>query len=114
MLVRKLRCLKSRAWVPNEFLTEVAGFCDKGFFQITREFSFPCTFTPNQSLAVNLEEMSLSEGEYSIDQVRCGNCGGSVETIEVDEEEILARVRSKEVDMNEALRERTLRESEDA
>ena len=109
--VNKLRCHKSRAWVPNEFLTEVAGFCDKGFFQITREFSFPCTFTPNQSLVVNLEEMELAEGEYSIEQVRCGNCGGPVEMVQVDEEEILARVRSKEVDMNVALRERTEREA---
>jgi hypothetical protein len=109
--VNKLRCHKSRAWVPNEFLTEVAGFCDKGFFQITREFSFPCTFTPNQSLVVNLEDMELAEGEYDIEQVRCGNCGGPVEMVQVDEEEILARVRSKEVDMNVALRKRAEREA---
>jgi len=109
--VRKLRCKKSRAWVPNEFLTEVAGFCDKGFFQLTREFSVPCTYTPHGALVVNLESMELSESEYTIAQVRCGNCGGAVEGVEVDEDEILARVRSKEVDMNVALRERTERES---
>ena len=112
MLVRKLRCLKSRAWVPNEFLTEVAGFCDKGFFQLTREFSVPCTFTPHGGLVINLESMELAPGEYAIEQVRCGNCGGAVELIDVDEEEILARVRSKEVDMNVALRERTEREND--
>lgn len=110
MLVKKLRCLKAKAWVPNEFLTEVTGFCDKGFFQITREFSFPCTFTPRLSLIVNLEAMELGEGEYSLDQVKCGNCGGSVELVEVDEESVLARVRSKEVDMNVALQERSQQE----
>lgn len=115
MLVKKLRCLKARAWVPNEFLTEVTGFCDKGFFQIKQEFSFPCTFTPRLSLIVNLEAMELAEGEYQIEQVKCGNCGGPVELVEVDEESVLARVRSKEVDMNVALRARSEQEeAEDA
>lgn len=114
MLVKKLRCLKAKAWVPNEFLTEVTGFCDKGFFQITREFSFPCTFTPRLSLIVNLEAMELAADEYVIEQVRCGNCGGNVELVEVDEESVLARVRSKEVDMNVALRERSAQEDAEA
>ncbi|MCI0341000.1 MAG: hypothetical protein L0216_07575 [Planctomycetales bacterium] len=106
MKLKKLRCKKSRAWVPNEYLTEVAGFCDKGFFQVTREFSFPCTFTPHQTLVVNIENLELTEGEYAVEQIRCGNCGGPVEVIEVDEDEILARVRTKEVDMNVALQKR--------
>ena len=110
MNTRKLRCKKSRAWVPNEFLTEVTGFCDKGFFQVTKEFSFPCTFTPRATLVVNLESTELSEGEYSVAQIRCGNCGGPVEVVEVDESEILNRVRTKEVDMNVALQERAARE----
>ena len=114
MNVRKLRCKKSRAWVPNEFLTEVTGFCDKGFFQITKEFSFPCTYTPRGTLVVNVESTEIEEAEYAIERVRCGNCGGVVEMIEVDEEAILTRVRTKEVDMNVALRERTAREERES
>ncbi|MHC5039772.1 MAG: hypothetical protein ACYTHM_20905 [Planctomycetota bacterium] len=105
-----LRCKKSRGWLPNEYLTEIVGFCDKGFFRITREFTFPCTYTPHGNLLIDaIENLGIEESEYDLTMIRCGNCGGEVEFTEVDPDNILDRIRSKEVDMNVALHEKTRR-----
>lgn len=105
MIRKMLKCKKSMGWLPNEYLTEIVGFCDRGFFKITREFTFPCIFTPGGSLLIDaIENMEIED--YDVDQIRCGNCGGPVEFVEVDDEEILTRIRSKEVDMNVALRKK--------
>jgi hypothetical protein len=102
-----LRCKKSRGWLPNPYLTEIVGFCDKGFFKIRKEFAFPCTYTPGGRLLIDaIENMVLDESTYDITQIRCGNCGGEVEFVDVDADEILNRIRSKEVDMNVALQKR--------
>ncbi len=105
---RLLRCKKSRGWLPNQYLTEIVGFCDKGFFKITKEFTFPCSYTPQGKLFIDaIENMEIDEDSYDLDMLRCGNCGGAVEFVEVDADEILDRIRSKEVDMNVALHKKT-------
>ena len=104
---RLLRCKKSRGWLPNEYLTEIVGFCDKGFFKITKTFTFPCTYTPMGQLLIDaIENLEIGEEDYAIDMLRCGNCGGEVEFTEVDADEILDKIRSKEVDMRAALQKR--------
>jgi len=104
MKKRTLRCKRSKGWLPNLYLTEIVGFCDRGFFKIKKEFSFPCTYTPGGQLIIDsIENMALDESTYDIGQIRCGNCGGDVEFVEVDADEILNRIRTKEVDMNVAL-----------
>lgn len=109
---RQLRCKKSRGWLPNPYLTEIVGFCDKGFFKIKKEFSFPCTYTPGGKLLIDsIENMVLEESSYETAQIRCGNCGGEVEFVEVDADEILNKIRTKEVDMNVALQKQS-RETE--
>jgi hypothetical protein len=105
---RTLRCKRSKGWLPNPYLTEIVGFCDRGFFKIKKEFSFPCTYTPGGQLIIDaIENMALDESTYDIGQIRCGNCGGEVEFVEVDADEILNRIRSKDVDMNVALHKKT-------
>jgi len=107
MIRRQLRCKKSRGWLPNEYLTEIVGFCDKGFFRITKEFTFPCTYTPmGQLLIDSIENLEIDEAEYDLSMIRCGNCGEEVEFVEVDADEILDKIRSKEVDMNIALQKK--------
>ncbi len=107
MIRKMLKCKKSRGWLPNEYLTEIVGFCDRGFFKITKEFTFPCIYTPKANLLIDaIENMEIEPGNFSLGQIRCGNCGGEVEFVEVDDEEILKRIRSKEVDMNVALRKK--------
>ena len=59
---RVLRCKKSRGWLPNQYLTEIVGFCDKGFFKIKKEFSFPCTYTPAGILLIDaIENLEIDE-----------------------------------------------------
>jgi hypothetical protein len=99
-------------WLPNEYLTEIVGFCDRGFFKISKEFTFPCIYTPMGNLLIDaIENMEIEEGDFDLSQIRCGNCGGEVEFVEVDDEEKLNKIRSKEVDMNVALQKK---EQEDA
>ena len=115
MKVRLLRCKKSRGWLPNEYLTEIVGFCDKGFFRIRKEFTFPCTYTPTGQLLIDaIENLQIGEEEYDLSMIRCGNCGGEVEFVEEDADQILDRIRSKEVDMNVALQKRSRKEGESA
>jgi hypothetical protein len=104
-----LRCKKSRGWLPNEYLTEIVGFCDKGFFKIRKGFEFPCTYTPLGNLLIDaIENLEIDEEDYELSMLRCGNCGGEVEFVdEVDPDEILDKIRSKEVDMNIALQKKT-------
>jgi hypothetical protein len=102
-----LRCKKSRGWLPNEYLTEIVGFCDRGFFKIRKEFSFPCTYTPAGNLLIDaIENLEIDETDYDLSMLRCGNCGGEVEFVVEDADGILDKIRSKEVDMNIALQKK--------
>ncbi|MBI4568864.1 MAG: hypothetical protein HY719_10755 [Planctomycetes bacterium] len=100
MKVRKIRCEKSVAWIPNEFLTSVVGNCDKGHFVIKREFTFKGTFTDTGDFLIEGAENILVPGaEVAVTQLVCSRCGRGVKDIEIDETELLHTLRSREVDM---------------
>ncbi|MGE0431543.1 MAG: hypothetical protein AB7K09_23190 [Planctomycetota bacterium] len=111
MGIKLLRCKKSRGWLPDEYLTSIVGFCDRGRFAITKEFTLPCTLMNNGVLFIEgFENEELGEGDFRLSMVRCANCGGEVELIEADPEEILDKIRRREVDMKRQSSERRAEE----
>ncbi len=105
--VKLLRCKKSRGWLPDEYLTSIVGFCDRGRVKITREFTRPCTLMNSGRLFIEgFENEEIDEVGADLDKVRCANCGGDVELVEADPEEILDRIREREVDMKRESHER--------
>ena len=42
MLAKLLRCKKGKVWIPDGYLTNIVGFCDRGRFVITKTFTLPC------------------------------------------------------------------------
>ncbi|MBZ0137470.1 MAG: hypothetical protein K8I27_13975 [Planctomycetes bacterium] len=108
-LDRILCCVKSKVWLPDEFLTTIVGDCDRGKFSITRPFTFPCMLMPNGNLYIEEQEgIEVENNEFDLTQIRCGNCAAEVEIREIDVREILDRLRQREISMKER---RRLRES---
>jgi hypothetical protein len=105
-LDRILCCVKSKVWLPDEFLTTIVGDCDRGKFRITRPFTFPCMLMPNGNLYIEEQEgVEIPNQEFDMTQIRCGKCNGEVEIREIDIREILDRLRQREISMKEKLRE---------
>lgn len=103
MQVRMLRCKKVKSWLPDEYLTSIVGFCDRGRFTITKEFVLPCTLMNSGQLYIEgFENAILDEADFHAPMMRCANCGGEVEMVEVDPQQILDKLRSREVDMKRA------------
>ncbi|MCR4315135.1 MAG: hypothetical protein NUW37_02170 [Planctomycetes bacterium] len=108
-IVKKLRCKKSKIWLPDEHLTAVHGNCDRGTFKITTEFTFRGAVNEvgdfvidsvvDEGLIVPYEQLSLSK-------IVCSKCAGPVEWADIDEAELLTKVRSREVDMLMAIEEK--------
>ena len=106
---RVLCCVKSKVWLPDEYLTTIVGDCDRGKFKITRPFTFPCMLMPNGNLYIEEQEgVEIENDESNLSQISCGNCGADVEIREIDIREILDRLRQREITMKERKR---LRES---
>jgi len=106
---RILCCVKSKVWLPDAYLTTIVGGCDRGKFQITRPFTFPCMLLPNGNLYIEEQEgVEIENDERNLSQIKCGNCGSDVEIREIDIREILDRLRQREITMKER---RRLRES---
>ena len=106
---RVLCCVKSKVWLPDEYLTTIVGDCDRGKFKITRPFTFPCMLMPNGNLYIEEQEgVEIENDESNLSQISCGNCGADVEIREIDIREILDRLRQREITMKER---RRLRES---
>ena len=106
---RVLCCVKSKVWLPDEYLTTIVGNCDRGKFSITRPFTFPCMLMPNGNLYIEEQEgVEIENDESNLSQISCGNCGADVEIREIDIREILDRLRQREITMKER---RRLRES---
>ena len=111
MATKLLRCKKSMGWLPDEYLTSIVGFCDRGRFTITKEFTLPCTLMNNGVLFIEgFENEELGDTDFNIGMVRCANCGGEVELVEANADEILDKIRSREVDMKRASSERRAEE----
>ncbi|MBK9975884.1 MAG: hypothetical protein IPP14_14020 [Planctomycetes bacterium] len=105
-LDRILCCVKSKVWLPDEFLTTIVGDCDRGKFRITRPFTFPCMLMPNGNLYIEEQEgVEIPNQEFDMTQIRCGKCNSDVEIREIDIREILDRLRQREISMKEKLRE---------
>lgn len=108
-LDRILCCVKSKVWLPDEYLTTIVGDCDRGKFRITRPFTFPCMLMPNGNLYIEEQEgVEIENNAFDLTQIRCGKCGSDVEIREIDIREILDRLRQREISMKE---KRKLRES---
>ena len=106
---RILCCVKSKVWLPDEYLTTIVGDCDRGKFSITRPFTFPCMLMPNGNLYIEEQEgIEVENNQFDLTQIRCGNCNAEVEIREIDVREILDRLRQREITMKERKR---LRES---
>jgi hypothetical protein len=108
-LDRILCCVKSKVWLPDEYLTTIVGDCDRGKFRITRPFTFPCMLMPNGNLYIEEQEgVEIENNAFDLTQIRCGKCGSDVEIREIDIREILDKLRQREITMKE---KRKLRES---
>ena len=108
-LDRILCCVKSKVWLPDEYLTTIVGDCDRGKFRITRPFTFPCMLMPNGNLYIEEQEgVEIENNAFDLTQIRCGKCGSDVEIREIDIREILDKLRQREISMKE---KRKLRES---
>ena len=106
---RILCCVKSKVWLPDDYLTTIVGDCDRGKFRITRPFTFPCMLMPNGNLYIEEQEgVEIKKEDTDLSQIVCGNCTGPVEIREIDMREILDRLRQREITMKER---RRLRES---
>lgn len=104
---RILCCVKSKVWLPDEFLTTIVGNCDRGKFSITRPFTFPCMLMPNGNLYIEEQEgIEVANEEFDLSQIRCGTCGAEVEIREIDVREILDKLRAREISMKEQKRMR--------
>ncbi len=100
MLVKMLRCKKIKSWLPDEYLTSIVGFCDRGRFTITKQFTLPCTMMNTGKLYIEgFEDDVLEPHDFDASMLRCANCGGEIEQVEVDSQKILDGLRSREVDM---------------
>ena len=103
---RILCCVKSKVWLPDEFLTTIVGDCDRGKFSVTRAFTFPCMLLASGNLYIEEQEgKEITASEFDISQIRCGNCGSDVEIREIEIREILDRLRQREITMKERVRE---------
>lgn len=106
---RILCCVKSKVWLPDEYLTTIVGDCDRGKFNITRPFTFPCMLMPNGNLYIEEQEgIEVESKQSNLNQIRCAKCDSEVEIREIDIREILDRLRQREITMKERKR---LRES---
>jgi hypothetical protein len=104
---RLLSCVRSKVWLPDEYLTAIVGDCDRGKFIITRPFTFPCMLMPNGDLYIEEQEgVEIGRDEFDLTQIRCGTCGSEVEIREIDIREILDRLRQQEIHMKERQRQR--------
>jgi hypothetical protein len=107
---RILSCVRSKVWLPDEFLTTIVGDCDRGKFTVTRPFTFPCMLMPTGNLYIEEQEgVEIERDELDLSQIRCGTCGSEVEIREINVREILDRLRQQEINMKERKR---LRESQ--
>ncbi|MCC6464905.1 MAG: hypothetical protein IT463_06140 [Planctomycetes bacterium] len=107
---RILCCVRSKVWLPDDFLTTIVGDCDRGKFRITRPFTFPCMLMPNGNLYIEEQEgVEIPNNEFDLTQIRCATCKSEVEIREIDTREILDRLRQREITMKERKR---LRESQ--
>lgn len=108
-LDRILCCVRSKVWLPDEYLTTIVGDCDRGKFRITRPFTFPCMLMPNGNLYIEEQEgVEIDNDAFDLTQIRCGKCESDVEVREIDIREILDKLRQREISMKE---KRKLRES---
>lgn len=108
-LDRILCCVRSKVWLPDEYLTTIVGDCDRGKFRITRPFTFPCMLMPNGNLYIEEQEgVEIENNAFDLTQIRCGKCESDVEVREIDIREILDKLRQREITMKE---KRKLRES---
>ena len=104
---RVLCCVKSKVWLPDEYLTTIVGNCDRGKFSITRPFTFPCMLMPNGNLYIEEQEgIEVENEQFDLSQIRCGSCNSEVEIREIDVREILDRLRQREITMKERKRMR--------
>jgi hypothetical protein len=104
---RILCCVKSKVWLPDEFLTTIVGNCDRGKFTITRPFTFPCMLMPNGNLYIEEQEgIEVDSDQFDLSQIRCSSCNSEVEIREIDIREILDRLRQREITMKERKRMR--------
>ena len=107
MKTKLLRCKKSKVWIPDDYLTNIVGFCDRGRFVITRTFTLPCVLMNDGNLYIEgFDKEIIDNDEFDVNAIRCGNCGGEIEVVEVDPDEILNNLRSRELNMKKARKKR--------
>jgi hypothetical protein len=103
---RILCCVKSKVWLPDEFLTTIVGDCDRGKFRVSRNFTFPCMLMANGNLYIEEQAgLEIPRSDVEVSQIRCGNCGSDIEIREIEIREILDRLRQREITMKERVRE---------
>ncbi len=106
-LDRVLCCVNSKVWIPDAFLTTIVGDCDRGKFNITRPFTYPCMLMANGNLYIEEHEgMEIPSRDVELTQVKCATCGRTVEVREIDVKAILDKLRDREIVMKERQRQR--------
>jgi hypothetical protein len=102
---RILCCVRSKVWLPDDFLTTIVGDCDRGKFLVTRPFTFPCMLMSNGNLYIEEQEgVEIERDNVDLAQIRCASCDGPVEIREISMREILDRLRRQEIEMKEKKR----------
>ncbi len=103
MIAKLLRCKKGKIWIPDGYLTNIVGFCDRGRFSITKTFTLPCVLMNDGNLYIEgFDQETVNREEIDLDKIRCGNCNGEVELVEVDPDEMLKTLRQRELKMKKA------------
>lgn len=103
---RIMCCVRSKVWLPDEFLTTIVGDCDRGKFRVTRPFTFPCMLLSNGNLYIEEQQgLEIPRANVDVSQIRCGSCGSEIEVREIEIRDILDKLRQREISMKEKVRE---------